>query len=68
MANATLEKVYDELKSLKKDVRFIKQHMVDVDTMLTPEEEERFEEGMKEYKEGKAVSLEDFEKEMERNA
>lgn len=65
MAEVTLETVYKELKTVKKDVRFIKEHMIDPDTVLTPEEEKRFEESMKEYQDGKAVSLEDFEKEME---
>lgn len=31
---------------------------------MTPEEETRLEESLKEYKEGKATLLEDFEKEM----
>ncbi len=64
MVQATLEKVYDELKSLKKDVHFIKQHMVDVDSIMTSDEEERFEESMKELKQGKTTSLAGMKKEL----
>lgn len=41
--------------------------MIDVDMLLTLEEEARLEESLKEYKEGKAMPLEDFEKEMNKN-
>jgi len=36
--------------------------MVDVDTILTIDEERRLEESLEEYKEGKTIKLEDFEK------
>ena len=39
-------------------------HIIDEDTILTPEEEIRLEESLKEHKEGKTTLLEDFEKEM----
>lgn len=46
-----------ELKEIKKDVQFIKEHMVDVDMILTPKEEVDLNKGLEELKEGKAVSL-----------
>ena len=46
----------------------IKEHMVDVDTVLTPDEKERLEESLEDFEEGKTTSLEDFEKEMKENA
>ena len=58
------EAVMAELKLIKKDLAFIKKHVIDMDTILTPEERARLEESLKEHKEGKAVSLEQFEKEM----
>lgn len=65
MAYATIPKeITKELKAIRKDLNYIKIHMVDADTILTPEEETRLEESLKEYKEGKATRLEDFEKEM----
>ena len=59
------EEITTELKAIRKDLDYIKMHMVDADTILTPEEEIKLEESLKEYKEGKATLLEDFEKEME---
>ena len=60
-----MERMYRELLSLRKEVQFIKTHMFDPDTIMTTEEEERFERAMKEYKEGKFISLEDLKKELE---
>ena len=62
----TMDMVFDELKSLKKEVTFIKKHMVDVDMFMTPEEEERLTEALEEHKKGKTISLEDLKKEIGR--
>ncbi len=59
------KEVTTELRAIRKDLNYIKMHMVDVDTILTPEEEIKLEESLREYKEGKATLLEDFEKEIE---
>ena len=61
----TEEKITFELNAIRKDLDYIKKHMVDIDTVLTPDEEARLEESLEEYKKGKAISLDDFEKEME---
>ena len=58
------EKVYKELLILKKEIEFIKSHMFDPDTIMTTEEEERYERAMQEHKEGKTISLEDLKKEL----
>lgn len=64
MAEATVPKeIADELKSIREDLTYIKKHMVDVDTILTPEEEARLEESLAEHKKGKSVPLKEFEKE-----
>jgi hypothetical protein len=60
-----MEKMYMELLALRKEVQFIKTHMFDPDTIMTTEEEERFERAMKEYKDGKFISLEDLKKELD---
>ena len=57
--------MYMELLALRKEVQFIKTHMFDPDTIMTTEEEERFERAMKEYKERKTIPLEDLKKELE---
>lgn len=57
--NMTIEKkIMEELKAIRRDLDFIKEHMVDRDTILTSEEE-----AMKELKEGKATKLEKLESE-----
>jgi len=63
MANETKE-VLDELREIKIDIKFIKEHMVDADTILTPEEEARLDESIKEFEQGKTTSLGEFEKEI----
>ncbi len=47
----------EELKCIKKDLAYIKFHMVDIDMTLTPEEEETLEEVLKEFEAGKTISL-----------
>ena len=59
-----VQQMTEELKAIRTDLDYIKKHMVDVDTILTPEEEERLDEAVEEYKSEKAVSLEDFEKQL----
>ena len=62
---AELKQVLDELHEMRKEIHFIREHMVlDRDTVLTSEEATRFDESLKDYKEGKAKSLNEFEKEM----
>ena len=54
------ESIIKELKTIKKELQYIKNHMIDVDFILFPEEEKILEESIKEFEEGKAVRLEDF--------
>lgn len=58
------EKLYRELISIRNDISFIKTHMFDPDTIMTTEEEERYEIAMQELKEGKTTSLEELKKEL----
>lgn len=53
----TMDMVYEELKGVKKELVYIKEHMVDVDMFLTPEEEMKLEEALEEHKKGKTISL-----------
>ena len=64
MTEATIERVYEKLESLQKDVEFIKKHMFDPDTIMTTEEDKRFEESLKELKEGKTTPLSELKKEL----
>ncbi|MEK6900247.1 MAG: hypothetical protein AABX05_03930 [Nanoarchaeota archaeon] len=56
----------EELKTIHKDLEFIKEHMVDIDVILTQKEEWRLNEAIEEYKAGKTISLEDFQKKARR--
>ena len=58
------EKIYMELLALRREVQFIKMHMFDPDTIMTTEEEERYERAVQEYEEGKTTSLENLKKEL----
>ena len=63
--NAIIEKeIWEELKVIRRELGYIKEHMVDVDTVLTQEEERILDESLREFDEGEATKLEDFEKEL----
>ena len=63
MAQETIQKeLFSEIKAIRKDLDYIKEHMVDRDMVLTSKEEKRLNESIKEYKEGKSRLLEDFER------
>ena len=63
--NAIIEKeIWEELKVIRRELGYIKEHMVDVDTVLTQEEERILDESLREFVEGEATKLEDFEKEL----
>ena len=60
-----IEKVYKELMALRNEIQFIKKHMFDPDTIMTADEEEKYERAIKELEEKKTISLEELEKELE---
>jgi len=57
-----MENIMKELKEIKKEIGYIKEHMIDSDFILSVEEEKILEESMKEFEKGKAIKLEDFER------
>lgn len=59
------KRMYKELRDLKKEILFIKEHMFDPDTVMTIQEAKRFERSMKELKKGKTTSLSALKKEIE---
>ena len=58
------KQIIDELKVIRTDIDFIKKHMFDPDTIMTTEESRRFEQSMKELKEGKTTLLSELKKEL----
>jgi len=59
-----MHKLDAKLDSIKADIEFIKEHMVDVDTLLTLEEEKIIDESLKELEDGKTTSHEQLKKEI----
>jgi hypothetical protein len=51
-----------ELRAIRKELEYIRKHMVDVDMILTAEEQRILEKGIKDYKEGRTRSLEEVER------
>lgn len=60
-----INKIYEALVELKREVDFIKNHMVDVDVILTPEENTELDESLKELEGRKTFSFEDIKKDRE---
>lgn len=53
-----------EIRAMRKDLNYIKRHMVDADSILTSDEEARLEKSLEEHRKGKTIRLENFEKEL----
>ena len=65
MAGTAFERrIFDELTHIKEELDDIREHMVDVDTILSEEERMLIDKSFEHEKEGKLVSLTDFEKEL----
>jgi hypothetical protein len=54
--------IIKELKAIKEDLRYIKEHMVDIDTILTSDEEKALKESIDEFERGKTIRLKDLER------
>jgi len=57
-------RIWEELKAIREELEYIKAHMVDVDTILTPDEEALLDEALKEFEAGKVTKLDEFEHEL----
>ncbi len=58
MENLVEQKILKKLEIIEKELGDIREHMVDVDTILTEEEKRLLDESIKHEKEGTLVSLE----------
>jgi len=54
------KQILNELKSIKEELHYIKEHMVDADTILTADEKLLLDESIKNEKAGKLISLEEL--------
>ncbi|MBN1455975.1 MAG: hypothetical protein JW945_06975 [Methanomicrobia archaeon] len=57
-------RIWEELKAIREELEYIKAHMVDADTILTPDEEALLEAALKEFETGKVTRLDEFEREL----
>jgi hypothetical protein len=55
-------RIFDELIFIKSELNKIKEHMVDVDSIISEEERQLVRESLIHEKEGKLISLTDFKK------
>ena len=59
-----MQKVLDELRTIKIEIEFIKEHMVDADTILTSEERVLVNESFENEKNGELVPSVELRKEL----
>jgi len=59
-----MEKMYKEILALRKEVHDIKNHMIEIDVIMTPEEETQLEETLELHKKGKTKRFEDLKTEL----
>jgi hypothetical protein len=60
MEEANVSLILREIQEIKKEIAYIKEHMVDVDRLLTDEEIIMLKEAEKEFDEKKTINLEEI--------
>ena len=60
-----IQEIMKKLAKLQKDVNYLKENMVDIDSIITEEDKRNFEEYEKEKNEGRLISEEQLKKELE---
>lgn len=58
----TETEIMSEIREIKKELTYIREHMIDTDMVLTPDEETIVKEGVEEFEKGKTVKLSDLKK------
>jgi len=56
--------IIKELREIKKELRYIRDHMIDIDSILTTEEEYLLNIAKNEYNKGKTIRLEDAKRDL----
>ena len=64
MTETLTKDVAKDLMEIKQDLKYIKEHMVDMDSILSEDDKVAIDEARKELKEGKTTSLSDLKKEL----
>jgi len=65
MARDDVALILDEIKEIKKELVYIKEYMIDVDSILTGGEVILLIEAEKEFGDGETIKLEDLKRELE---
>jgi len=58
-----MREILNELRTINVNIEFIKEHMIDADTILMPEEEEKLNKSVEEFRNGKTTPLIMFKRE-----
>ncbi|ODS36838.1 hypothetical protein BEH94_00990 [Candidatus Altiarchaeales archaeon WOR_SM1_SCG] len=64
MEVVTLDVINKNLKGIRKEIVEMREHMVDVDSLLTKDDKMALQEARNELKENKAITLEEFERQL----
>jgi len=64
MSDATVEKIYDELVAIRRELRAVKARLPSPDTVVTPVEERELVLARQEFLEGKGIPLATVEREL----
>ena len=59
-----MNKMYNELLALRREVQLIKNHMIEIEVIMAPKEEIQLEETLELHKRGKTKRFEDLKKEL----
>lgn len=65
MAENNTKEIISELKAIREDLGYLKEHMVDIDTILAEDDKLALEQARKEFKEGKTKPLDRLKKELD---
>lgn len=61
------QKIIEKLDLIKEEIDYIKERIVDADTILDEDDKKALQDAREEYKLGKTISLEDLKKELKIN-
>ena len=64
MENASLETIQRTLKSMKKEIKVIKEHMVDADSIMTEDDYAALQDYRRDKKKGELTSHKDLKKQL----
>jgi len=64
MSDATVNKIYEEVLALRKELRAVKTRLQTPDTVLTPREEHELALARQEFRDGKGIPLAVVEREL----